>query len=475
MYKYLAFVLFCFLFLFVFVPSTVHAAVITQSTPTTGGMGVSTTKTLIQTLGSGLSGKVSTFVFRSSGTSTLPTSTITFYDQTSSTSYSSCGVTRVDNAPSNSEYTVDLSCNNIMLNSTHSYLFYITSSSYLPSFLYSSTGNVYTNGSVYWSGSSRTISDCLTNCSNIVNGDMYFVLNGITSSTVSYSNFTEDALTNTATMDLTGVILYTPLTSTMECEVDLLRKSSGSSSYASSYSVTPDAHIKLFVDDGATSTKDLGGGYYDGYGLTSPNGTTWYAKGIKLPYDPKYTTNQYTNSTTCYDTPLNTWVDSNGVSHTSYGASTVVYSDSSDTTNSLLLAPSELNATSSATTTAPAPSDPIAWLAWKFQNILTALFIPSNFDYSVFGLIQNELWQRVPFAYIHPIFSISYTSPGGSTSAPTITLPFTEHARAGIPSSITWSGDSGISGTLSAAKTFIAIICWTSLFAYIFLMIRRII
>ena len=210
-----------------------------------------------------------------------------------------------------------------------------------------------------------------------------------------------------------------------------------------------DATIRIYARDCATSTRDLGSGYYFGQDYCySPQHTGWQARNVSLPYSDGYSC--------VYDYSYCLYND-----ETSYNA--VVCGS---------LGTYELG---NPTASIPAPTCDtldvgcwIRWLGWKIGDTFTTLFSFNGVDASQFTILKDNINTHVPFAYATTIFNSDWSSPVTSgTAMPSLAFTF---ATGG---SYNWIPDGAISNVLGTVRPVVSIVLWLGLVAYIVFRVRE--
>jgi len=342
------------------------------------------------------------------------------------------------------------------LQSDHKYIIGYTANNFANRLkLYGSSGNVLDEGSCYYDDSTSygrvdVYGDHSAYYSNKCAGveDIYFSFNGyFPPSVIQSGSAVPNPLDQTATINLEGTM---PVDSSQRLDI-LVWSYCTKTGYASYHSTTPDAHIEFYSNDCQTETTDRGNGYYYGQGWCyDPYDTYWYADSIKVPFPTDGYTCEYPVSYNLYELKDGRW--------------DIIETGDIGTIGAI---------TSGSSPDEPAPSDPIAWLAWKIKQILIDIFGFKNVDLSRVSILKDQLEQRAPFAYGMAVFAFDTTSPITSTSTPALTMAFANINGSSMPS-YTWNGNAGTDTMLTSVRSVVSILLWCGLVAYIVLRIRSV-
>lgn len=209
-----------------------------------------------------------------------------------------------------------------------------------------------------------------------------------------------------------------------------------------------DATIRIYAKDCATSTRDLGSGYYFGQDYCySPQHTGWQARSVALPYPDGYQC--------VVDYSYCLYND-----ETSYNA--VVCGD---------LGTFQLG---NPTATIPAPTCDtldvgcwIRWLGWKIGDTFYNLFSFNGIDNSQFSSISSSLDGKIPFAYARAVYLSNWSAPiTAGTAIPSLTFNFIGST------SVQWIPDSLATGFFGSIRPIIVVALWVGLVVYVVVRVR---
>lgn len=259
----------------------------------------------------------------------------------------------------------------------------------------------------------------------------------------------------------------------MTCNVQLFERCTRSG-YASFDSDSPVAQIKLIGSSTATSTKDLGQGYYEGY-WSDASATTWNANNVGVPLRTSYNCD-YPMVLQCTQRECTTtWID--GEPHQVCGDTIVVKEKQSVSTNSIFY-DATFVATPSATQNTQGGIEPdcnnelFCWLKNGIVNGIAGLFLPSHELNTLYvSEFKSNIQKRAPISYAVQIFSFDLSAPTSNTSLPAIAF------ATGDVNGITnydWVPPDFMAGTITTLRNVLKIVVWLCFVTYLFFLVRRI-
>ena len=269
---------------------------------------------------------------------------------------------------------------------------------------------------------------------------------------VNITNFIASPSAGLNTMDLSGDT--GTKSADMLCRINVFEICTAVSK-AGFTSEVPVAVVNLDPTATNSSTIKQSGNTWLGHGF-SPTSSVWYAEGVTVPYEQGYTC-QYPTQTLC-TTPIMS-CDETGCTQT--GTTVNI-----DEHNANLTQYDQTGLLSE-----PEPSNPLAWVVWKFRQMLYNELVP-NFSLTQEAVLttQQSLQTRAPFAYVYALSNLNLSSVA-TISSFTIAFPVLlgstrSYVNATLPSQF--------NDVASVFKGFMSIVVYGALVMYLFRLSRRV-
>lgn len=235
--------------------------------------------------------------------------------------------------------------------------------------------------------------------------------------------------------------------------------------YASDNSQSPIVHIRAEANDCNTSSVMDSPGYYTASDYcVDPVNTAWSVDNVALEYPADYAC-IYPVTYTLYQRHCTFVSEWSGY----HCASPTVVSEGDLGT----FTPEADTSGADSNVDEPAKTDPLAWVAWKIEQILRSLFGLDNVDMDRLVFVKDEAIKRVPFAYVNEIFTLDWSAPESSGSVvPSMVFAF---ATPETITDYTYNSDSVVSGVLALIRPLFTVVIWLIFLVYLVHRVRELV